>query len=1047
MSQGKTSIPVDLYKRAQKRFQEQNARHLLAIPHTEIERQERELTIYKLALEIQREELQQSQQELQKISDHYKQLFEMAPVGYLTLTLDQKIFQANNTGAQMFNLRPQQLIGKKIDQFISPAEILSLQECFEGLIQTNAKGPVTTYCNLRLEPGGQPPRFIKTDVKLSDNNSEFLLLMTDITAQKEIEEKLHTSARLLEASQAIAKVGSVEMELPSRKISWTAETYRIHETTPEEFHPMLDENFAMYLPESRERIAKALKKAMETGEIFDLELEKYTLKGRKIDVRTTCTATYNKQGELASLTGIFQDITERKQNERYQQHHNHILELLLEKAPLHEILDAITRDVERINPDMLCTILLLDDEGKHLKHGAAPSLPEFYVRAIDGAAIGPCAGSCGSAAYSGKRVIVEDIRTHPWWAPYRDLATRAGLGSCWSQPILSAHGKVLGTFAIYHREPSSPTRADLRLINSESRLAALAIEKTRAENHLQLAASVFTHAREGIMITDAQGNILEVNDTFSDITGYVREDVIGINPRILQSGRHEESFFVQLWQELVDKGAWSGEIWNKRKNGEVYASNMTISAVVDHTGRTVNYVNLFNDITPLKEHQQQLEYIAHYDSLTSLPNRVLLADRMKQAIAQSHRSKHALAVLYIDLDGFKTINDLHGHDIGDRLLVVVAERLKESLRECDTLARIGGDEFVVLVELDSLDYKPVLQRLLLAASEAATIDQHLLRVSASIGVTLYPQDKADADQLIRHADQAMYMAKQRGKNCYHLFDVESDVAAKHHHETLERIRTALDRREFVLYYQPKVNMKTGELVGCEALIRWQHPERGLVAPAEFLPLIEDHPIILELGEWVIDSALDQISSSQQLGMDFAVSVNLSAMQLQDKNFVQQLGALLAKHASVNPTKLELEIVETSALADITEVAGIMRACNNLGVRFSVDDFGTGYSSLTYLKRLPAESLKIDQSFVRDMLDDPDDFAIVKGVIGLANAFHRKVIAEGVETVAHGELLIPLGCELAQGYGIARPMPASELMSWAATWKPDSRWTRFRNEQE
>ena len=748
--------------------------------------------------------------------------------------------------------------------------------------------------------------------------------------------------------------------------------------------------------------------------------------------------------ESDEIFTLITDLTHYKQIEYYQQHHSHILELLLEKAPLHEILDAITRDVERINPTIFCTILLLDDEGKHLTHGAAPSLPEFYVRAIDGSAIGPCAGSCGTAAYTGKRVIVEDIHSHPWWLPYRNLASRAGLGSCWSQPIMSAQGKVLGTFAIYHREPSTPTLADLRLIDSESRLAALSIEKTRSESKLQLAASVFTHAREGIMITDPQGNILEVNRTFSDITGYPREEVLNRNPRFLQSGRHEQSFFIQLWQELVDKGGWSGEIWNKRKNGEIFASTMTISAVLNHAGHTTNYVTLFNDITPLKEHQRQLEYIAHYDSLTSLPNRVLLSDRIKQAIAQSHRSKHSLAVLYIDLDGFKTINDLHGHELGDQLLITIAGRMRDSLRECDTLARIGGDEFVVvLVELEETqDYKPVLQRLLLAASEPVTLQQHLLRISASIGVTLYPKDKADADQLIRHADQAMYLAKQMGKNCSHLFDVERDVAAKHQHETLEHIRMALEKNELTLYYQPKVNMKTGDIVGCEALIRWQHPQRGLVAPAEFLPVIENHPLGLEVGAWVIETALRQIHQWQHGGMNLTVSVNLSAMQLQDKNFVPQLRKILARYPDVNPTKLELEIVETSALADITEVADVMRACNKLGIRFAVDDFGTGYSSLTYLKRLPAEYLKIDQSFVRDMLDDPDDFAIVKGVIGLAKAFHRTVIAEGVETIAHGELLIPLGCELAQGYGIARPMPASDLANWASIWKPDPRWTAF-----
>jgi len=858
-------------------------------------------------------------------------------------------------------------------------------------------------------------------------------------------EQLHTSNRLLAASQSIAKVGSVEMELPSRKITWSAESYRIHDTTPEEFTPRFDETFEAYLPESRVRISQALTRAMETGEVFDLNVEKVTQQGRRIDLRTTCAAAF-KDGKPVRLTSIIQDITEHKQAERYQQHHALVLEMLLDKVPLTRVLELIAHEFERLSANSLCSILLLDEDGLHLRHGAAPSLPEFFTRAIDGNAIGPDRGSCGAAAFFGKRVIVEDINTHPWWVDYRDLAQRAGLGACWSQPIFSSEGKVLGTFALYHRQPASPTREEMQLIENEARLVALAIERTRNENRLHLAASVFTHAREGIMITDAEGTIIEVNSTFSDITGFKRDEVLGQNPRILRSGRHNQAFYATMWDQLIETGAWSGEIWNQRKNGDHYAAITTIGAVRDEAGKTCNYVNLFSDITSIKEHQHELEYIAHYDSLTNLPNRVLLSDRIQQALAQSHRSGLSLAVVYLDLDGFKPVNDQHGHDVGDQLLVALAQRLRAALREGDTLARIGGDEFViVLTELaQEEDYEAILQRLLATAAEPVTINQQLLRVSASIGVTLYPEDNVDTDQLIRHADQAMYLAKQRGKNCYHLFDVDQDEAAKSQHDSLERIRLAVEHREFRLYYQPKVNMKTGQILGAEALIRWLHPERGIVGPSEFLPVIENHPISLELGQWVIDQTLHQIAEWQSQGLTLAVSVNLSALQLQDPHFAEKLARLLAHHTEVHPANLTLEIVETSALADVTEVAAVMRACIALGVKFAVDDFGTGYSSLTYLKRLPAETLKIDQSFVRDMLDDPDDLAIVKGVIGLANAFHRRVIAEGVETIAHGELLIPLGCELAQGYGIARPMPAGALLEWAKTWEPPLRWTQFNH---
>jgi len=433
-----------------------------------------------------------------------------------------------------------------------------------------------------------------------------------------------------------------------------------------------------------------------------------------------------------------------------------------------------------------------------------------------------------------------------------------------------------------------------------------------------------------------------------------------------------------------------------------------------------------------------LEHIAHYDALTHLPNRVLLADRMQQAMLQNQRSGESLAVAFIDLDGFKAINDQYGHGTGDKLLITIARRMKAALRESDTLARIGGDEFVVvLTQLKNVnDCEPMLRRLLDAAAEPVQLEEVVLEVSASIGVTIYPQDGVDAEQLLRHADQAMYLAKQAGKNCYHLFDVAQDVAVKNKRENLEHIRTALRNNEFVLYYQPKVNMRTGAVVGAEALIRWQHPQRGLLAPATFLPVIENHLLSIELGEWVIATALSQMTEWQSHGLDIPISVNIGALQLQQSNFADRLEELLYLEPDANPKNLELEILETSALEDINQVSAAIHACQALGVSFALDDFGTGYSSLAYLKRLPAELLKIDQSFVRDMLDDTDDLAIIQGIIGLATAFQRLVIAEGVETIEHGQKLLSIGCELAQGYGIARPMPPTLFPEWVKSWSAD-----------
>lgn len=573
-------------------------------------------------------------------------------------------------------------------------------------------------------------------------------------------------------------------------------------------------------------------------------------------------------------------------------------------------------------------------------------------------------------------------------------------------------------------------------------------ERKQAEEQLHLAASVFTHAREGILITDSAGEILDVNEAFTEITGYRRDDVLGRNPRLLASGRHDRAFFAALWQSLSERGHWSGEVWNQRRNGEVFATLQTISAVRDAEGQTRQYVALMTDITALKEHEQQLEHIAHYDLLTRLPNRVLFADRLHQAMIQAARRDQQLAVAYLDLDGFKLVNDQHGHDAGDYLLKIVAERMQGVLREGDTLARVGGDEFVaVLIDLSERPAcEPLLVRLLTAASQPVLLDEQTLQVSASIGVTFYPQTEApeaiDADQLLRQADQAMYQAKLTGKNRYHLFDADLDRGTRGHHKNLADVRRALAAGEFTLFYQPKVNMRAGRPVGVEALIRWQHPQRGLLLPGLFLPMIENHALSMELDDWVLETALTQMDLWRAQGLEMQVSINVGARQLQQVDFATRLGQRLAAHPDIAPEYVQLEVLETSALADLTHVADVIAACRKIGVSFALDDFGTGYSSLTYLKRLSVEQLKIDRSFVRDMLEDPEDLVIVESVLGLALAFRREVLAEGVESIKHGEMLLRLGCELAQGYGIARPMPPEALPDWWAAWRNPEAWNNL-----
>lgn len=421
---------------------------------------------------------------------------------------------------------------------------------------------------------------------------------------------------------------------------------------------------------------------------------------------------------------------------------------------------------------------------------------------------------------------------------------------------------------------------------------------------------------------------------------------------------------------------------------------------------------------------------AWHDSLTGLPNRSLLRDRMRQAMASAKRTGRMLAVLFLDLDGFKQINDQYGHSAGDELIRETSSRLVSSVRAGDTVSRLGGDEFVILLDIASIDEMgQCLERIMAEVRNPVPMDGHAVSVSVSIGVTLFPQNDADADALLRHADMAMYQAKQAGRNCYRIFDLNMDQSARLNFQMRDRIAQAIDRKEFCLYYQPKVNLRTGGIFGVEALIRWNHPERGLLPPLEFLPFAEGSELIVRIGDWVLDEALRQVSSWRETGLDIVVSVNVASEQLHETGFCGKLRAAISRYDNLEPGCLELEILESAALQDIRFVKDVLNECKALGVMLSLDDFGTGYASLAYLRHLPVDILKIDQSFVRDMIEDREDLSMIEGVISLAKIFNRDLIAEGVESAEHGMLLLQLGCDKAQGYGIAKPMPAERIPGW------------------
>lgn len=557
--------------------------------------------------------------------------------------------------------------------------------------------------------------------------------------------------------------------------------------------------------------------------------------------------------------------------------------------------------------------------------------------------------------------------------------------------------------------------------------------RKQAETDLRIAATAF-ESQEGILITDADSKILRVNNSFTDITGYTAEEVIGKNPRILSAGRQNETFYKNMWNSLINTGSWAGEVWNRRKNGEIYPEYLAITAVKNEDGIVTNYVASLADISQRKESEEKIRSLAFYDPLTKLPNRRLLLDRLQQALASSARSSHHGALLFLDLDNFKALNDTLGHDIGDELLQHVADRLKSSIREGDTVARQGGDEFVLILEDLSLQAaeaaaqtEEVCEKILRELNQPYQLASHEYTCSTSIGTTLFKGYGSEVENLLKQADIAMYQAKKAGRNTLRFFDPVMQSMVTDHVVLEAALRRAVSEQvQLRLYYQPQVD-STGKLLGVEALVRWEHPGRGMISPAAFIPLAEESGLILPLGHWVLTTACQQLANwaTQPKLARLTIAVNISAKQFALPTFVEEVLSLLA-YFKADPSRLKLEITESMLAYDVEELIKKMTLLKASGISFSMDDFGTGYSSLQYLKRLPLDQLKIDQSFVRDIVDDNSDRAIVETIIAMAHSLDLDVIAEGVETEEQRTILLEKGCSRFQGYLFGKPASIEEL---------------------
>jgi diguanylate cyclase (GGDEF)-like protein/PAS domain S-box-containing protein len=720
-----------------------------------------------------------------------------------------------------------------------------------------------------------------------------------------------------------------------------------------------------------------------------------------------------------------------------------LLELLATGAPLAQLLEAFVRSFEASFPKVRCSVLLLDKDCLHLHHGAAPSLPQAYCDAIEGVEIGPAVGSCGTAAFTRQTVIAADIATSPLWRDYAQLALSHGLRACWSTPIFSAQGQVLGTFANYRTQPGEPSTAELIAIQRSAYLLGLFIVHHQLAQHLAIQQEALrdSEARYRTLVEWApqavavhrNGQLLYANSAAVQLLhGQTASDIVG---KHIRDFLHPDDRQVALERAQVamvqGKSLQLHEERLVRLDGSVALVEIQ-SMPIQYDGAPAVYV-VANDLSQRQEDEKTIHYLAFFDALTDLPNRRLVMDRLQQALLSSHDTPRFGALLMLDLDHFKDINDLMGHAVGDALLKQVAERLRGCVRQSDSVARVGGDEFMVLLEafsataLDATQYAETLaNRIAQQLSRPYTLFGTYYNSTPSIGIVVFQEGADSRDDAIRKADAAMYQAKAAGRNTIRFFDSSMQAQALARMEFEQDMRQGLEQKEFVLYYQVQVNTQ-GDIIGAEALARWVSAKHGHVPPFKFIPLAEDNGMILPLGQFVLESACQQLAvwAQRPETAEWTLAVNVSASQFAQETFFDSVATVL-QTTGANPQRLKLELTESMLVKNMDAIIAKMNAVKALGVSFSLDDFGTGYSSLSYLKQLPLAQLKIDQSFVRDLLTDPNDAVIARTVVALGHSLGMKVIAEGVETAEHCRELAAMGCDAFQGYYFGRPTQAQDV---------------------
>ncbi len=850
--------------------------------------------------------------------------------------------------------------------------------------------------------------------------SRYLGIVIDISSRKRAELAMQETESILKEAQRLAGIGNWRWDLHTKALSWSEEMYLLfgHDPTlPPLDYTAIEQRFS---PESWAQLSAAVENTMATGLPYECDAEVVRPDGSRSWVLSRGQATRDGSGAVVALHGTVQDITERKRiTEELKKHRDHLEELVAQRtAALHQAnreLAARAEEVADLYHHAPCGYHCVDGDGRIVSINDTELVWLGYARE------------------EVLNVHIERIMAphsvpvfHENFEKFKLTGHIDGLEFDFLRKDGTLLPVLLSATAVYNAEG--------RFV--QSRTTAVDItERKQAEEKLRVAAVAF-QSRDGMVVTDSHGVILQVNRSFSEVTGYSAEEAIGKTLSLIRSGRHDASFYRTMWEAIRREGFWQGKIWNRRKDGGVYPEWLSISAIRDSNGQTTHYFGEFADISEPREAERKILELAFYDPLTGLPNRRLLLDRLHQAVHGSVRNNCFGALLLLDLDHFKTLNDTRGHDTGDHLLIEVAQRLREVLRDTDTAARLGGDEFVVLLEnmggddvLAANTAEAIADKIRSSLRQPFMLEDLASHIGASIGITLFHKSTESVENLLKQADLALYQAKDAGRDTIRFYSPEMQAAVDARAALEAGLRRALADQELVLFYQPQVD-SDGRLIGAEALLRWRLPDGKMISPAEFIPVAEASGLIVPIGGWVLVTACRQIAAWAESPetRDLRIAVNISAEQFRQPDFVAQVGAALSA-SGADPTRLKLELTESSLIENMESVILTMHTLRARGIGFSMDDFGTGYSSLANLKRLPLEQLKIDQSFVRDIPADPDDCAIAHAIIALGQSLHLHVIAEGVETEAQRDFLSKHGCRAYQGYLYGHPGPADAVSAF------------------